>query len=474
MSQSPDLCIVGASALGIELALYARRLGADVVLARRERPEPGDAADMAVRAAALAATADQAQSMTRAALLGLGNDTPKPMFKAIAERVNRVAAARAAAQDDAILGARGVTIMRGPVQFQDSRSLLVGDIVVRPRQIVVAVGARPVIPSIDGLSEIAFFDTDSIYDNTRKLTHLLVIGGGESALELAQMYRRLGAEVTLVTQGGLLPGYDREAVAILMRALVEDGVRVLDESRVTKILPRTQGTGILVEHPGGDTEALDVSHVLVATGRSADFDGLEIEKAQLRPGRKLGHSLVLGPLGQTSNARVRFVGAAAGVDQWSAARAHGRAVIDALVGGGATATPIAPRLVQTRPSLAQIGPMLEKDDKARPGTQILRANLAENDMLAARGFDGGLIKLVTRPDGRILRGAVVGPGAAELAGAIALAMHRQIGLSGLASLPLPRPSLWSSLQELAEGNTPARPPSALLRLRRTFASLLPR
>lgn len=464
---------MGAGALGVDLALYARRLGADVVLAQRDRPEPGDAADMALRAAALAATADQAQAMRQAAGLGLGNDAPKPVLKTIAERVSRLVAARAVAQDGAILGARGVTLMRGAVQFRDSRSILVGDIAVRPRHIVVAIGAEPVIPSIEGLDQVNFFDADSIYENTRKLTHLVVIGGGETALELAQVYRRLGAAVTLVGHGPVLLGYDREAVAILVRALADEGVRVLEEARVSKVLPRAQGTGIMVEHAGGEAETLDVSHVLVAMGRAADLAGLGVDKAQLRPGRRSGGGLVLGSLGETSSRRIRLVGAAAGHDQWSAARAHGRAVIDALVGGGGVAAPVIPRLVQTRPSLAQIGPSLEKDGKARAGEQILRANLGENDMLAARGLGGGLIKLVARPDGRILRGVVVGADAGELAGVIALAMHRQIGLAGLAGLPLPRPSLFSSLQELAEHAQPPRSPSVLLRLRRALSDLLP-
>ncbi|MCW5720723.1 MAG: FAD-dependent oxidoreductase [Devosia sp.] len=473
MSQSPDLCIVGAGALGIDLALHARRLGANVVLARREHPEPGDAADAALRTAALAATAAEAQARRHGAALGLTSDMPKPVLKTIAERVNRLAEARDAAHDDAILGARGVTVMRGQVQFRDSRSLLVGDILVRPRHIVVAIGAAPLVPAIEGLDQIAFLNPDSIAHNTRKLTHLVVVGGGEAALELAQVHRRLGAAVTLVSQGPILPFYDREAVGILVRALVQEGVRVLDNAHVRKILPRAQGTGVMVEHATGEAETLDVSHVLVAMGRTADLAGLALDKARLRPGHRGEAGLVLGPLGQTSSRAVRFVGPAAGMEQWASARAHGRAVIDALVGGGPGAVPVIPRLVQTQPGLAQIGAFVDTGAKPRPGEQVLRANLGENDWLAARGMERGLIKLVARADGQILRGAVVAPEAGELAGVLALAMHKRLGLAALAELPLPRPGLLTSLQDLADGALPPRQPSIWLRLHRALSGLLP-
>lgn len=474
MSLSPDLCIIGAGALGIDLALYARRLGANVVLARRDVPEPGDAADAALRASTLAAIAGEAHAMRRGAAPGVVKDMPRLSPKAIAERVQEVVVARSFAHDDTILGARGVTVMRGPVAFQDHRTVLVGDIAVRARHIVVAIGAVPRIPKIEALDQIAFFDADSIADNTRKLTHLVVIGGGETAFELAQVHRRLGAAVTVVSQGPVLPSFDREAVGILLSALGEEGVRVLENAHVQAILPRAQGTGIVVGHDGGETETLDVSHVLVAIGREVDLPALGADKARLRLASSSGAGARVGPLGETGNRSVRLVGPAAGMEQWAEARAHGRAVINALLGAGARFPPAIPRLVATQPALAQIGPALEAARKPRAGEQIIRANLGESDYLAARGWHQGLIKLVARPDGQILRGAVVAPDAGEIAGVIALAMDKRVGLAGLAALPLPRPSLLGVLQAAAEDTMPQRQPSMWLRVQRGLSRLLPR
>jgi pyruvate/2-oxoglutarate dehydrogenase complex dihydrolipoamide dehydrogenase (E3) component len=72
VSTSPDLCIIGAGTLGVDLALYARRLGASVVLADRDRPEPGEAAQHALRTASLVQSAKRAQDMRRAPELGVG------------------------------------------------------------------------------------------------------------------------------------------------------------------------------------------------------------------------------------------------------------------------------------------------------------------------------------------------------------------------------------------------------------------
>ncbi|WEJ59195.1 FAD-dependent oxidoreductase [Devosia sp. FJ2-5-3] len=472
MSQSPDLCIVGAGALGIALALYARRLGASVVLVGREGEETGGEAQSDLRLSALSASASVAETLRRAAGMGLGPEPRKLALKAVSERVDRVVAQQSVEQDHSILAARGIQRLEGPVQFANPRSIQVGDTVVKPRYTVLAPGSIPRLPVIEGLDRVAYFTPHSIVENTRKLTHLVVIGGGEAAVEMAQIQRRLGAEITLVTQGEPLPGYDREGVDILLPGLQSEGVRILSDCHVSKIIPRAQGTGVLVSTAQGEVEALDVSHILVALGHSADWRDLDLAKARLRPAKGNPAGLVHGPLGQTSNRAVRLVGAAAGIEQWAEALAHGRAVIEALVHGGNGTSPIAPRLVRTDPALAQVGSIAQGGN--RSGRQVLRANLGENGLMASRGRDRGLVKVLAEKRDHIVGAVIVAPDAGEIAGLVALAMHRRIGLRGLSAMPAPRPSLSAALQELAEEALPSRAPSLQLKLHRAWRSLVAR
>ena len=473
MSTSPDLCIIGAGALGIDLALYARRLGASVVLADRDRIEAGDAVRHALRMASLVESAKRAQDMRRAPELGLGDGDAKLSVKQIAERATRLADSRARATSSDVLTAQGVTVMRGAVRFADARSLLIGDVTVKPAKIIVALGGTPVVPAVPGLGDVAFFDLDSILENQRKLTHLVVMGGDAAAFEQAQLQRRLGAQVTLVPQGDLLPGFDPEAMVLLVNALASEGINIRSGAKVVAFQKRSQGIGVEIETADGARESLDASHVLVSAGRAVALEEIEIGKANLKLDGA-AKSLLRGPLGETSLRSIRLVGAAAGQESWSEALAHGRAVVDSLIGGGQVPSAIRiPRIVETEPALAQIGPLIEPKGKPKPGDTIIRENMAENDRAAAMGNAAGLVKVLINGQGQIQQASLIGPHAVELAGALALVMGRKAGLAELANLPVPRPSVFEILCRLGENYLGSRTVSskgkgglALLRLLR--------
>lgn len=447
----PDLCIVGAGALGIALALHARRLGASVTLVDRGPPEPGDGPQQAARVAALQASAARAEQMRGAAALGLAAADPSPSLKAVQERARQVAAARAPLDGHERLTALGIAVVSGAARFLDPRTLAVGDTRIRAGGFVLAVGARPLVPALPGLEEAGYFTPDTILDNTRKLTHLLVIGGDAAGFALAQAFARLGSEVTLVPQGGALAGHDAETAGILLDLLAGEGVRVEDGGVVRAIQPRSQGIGVLVELPGRGEVALDLSHILLAAGAAPDIETLAPEAARLHGRRGDGSRLAPGPLGRTANRRVRVVGAAAGIDQWHHALSHGRAVVETMVLGLPRRRPGAqPLLVMTDPALAQIGRLAGPVDRLHPGHGLHRGNFAENDQARALGREAGLIKVLTGPQGRIMGASLVGPGAAELAGMLAMAMDRGIGLDALAGIAAPHPSLAASLVALGE------------------------
>lgn len=469
----PELCIVGAGALGIALAQYARRLGARVMLVDRGFVEPCDGPQRAAHVAALAASAGAAAEMRTASRLGLGAADPKISMKAVQERARQVAAARAPLDRSERLAALGIEVVTGETRFVDAATLAVGDRQVRPQAIILAVGGDPAIPAIPGLDGAGYFTAETILDNARKLTHLLVIGADSEALASAQIFARFGSEVTLVPQGWALAGFDIETASILMQALAQDGVRVLDGAKVDALQPRSQGVGASVTLSGGQPETLDLSHVLVAHGLVPRLDSLGLEAGRVRPLRGQPGRYAVGRLGQTSNGRVRVVGVAAGIDQWQYALSHGRSVVDALVQGSPRHRPGAmPRLVLCDPVLAQIGKLPDNDGKLAAGHSIHRVNLSENDLALAEGREGGLIKVVTNPRGQILGASLVGPGAAELAGVLALAMDQGVVADALAELPLPHPSLMASLVALGENRLASRSVSTFARRRGELKRLL--
>lgn len=468
----PDLCVIGAGALGIRLALDARQRGLGVVLVKHPGADKLDPAQAGLRRAAFLASAERAQALRTAGRVGLDNAEPKPNFRTIAEHAAAVADAAAPRDSDERLAALGVTVLSGKASFADRQTLRCGDATIRARQFALATGARPLIPALPGLDQVPYFTPDSIADNIRKLSHLVVIGGTPHAFELAQAYRRLGSAVTLVPQGGLLPGFDPELTAILLRALREEGVTIRGDAEVAAIVPRNQGTGITLR-VGDAEESLDVSHILVAMGQVPDLDDALLGALKLRRDRQRPDHLLLGADGQTSNGRVSAIGGAAGEHQPHIAARQASLLVERLLGVGAgRLEPLhLPRHVATQPALAQVG--LDSTRALRSDQLVLRANLAETDAAQAIGAPSGAVRLVANRNGAVLGAGVVGPGAGELAALLALAMARGLPLGDLGRLALPEASLAATLVDLAGQHLAQQPRASWARRLPAIGRLLP-
>jgi len=469
-----DLCIIGAGALGRMLAIDARARGLNVILVQRPTELAGQTTSAAVQRAAFLASANHAHAAASAAALGLAKAAPKPGFRAIGERAAALAEAAAPAAAPTHLVAQGITMLTGPAEFADSRTLRLGDSLIRAGQFVLATGSTPRLPDLPGLDQVPFFTPDTILDNLRKLSHLLVIGGDAAAFELAQAYARLGAMVTLVSQGPVLPGFDPEPVAVLLRALREEGVDILEGGQVTAVLPRSQGTGIALAHADGSLATLDVSHILVAAGRVPDLDPAVLAALRLRRDRQRPDHLQVTPEGQTSSARITAIGGAAGVFDAPHALRQAAHVLARASGAapGRIDLQRLPRLVNTRPALAQLGgagALLP----VRPGQLLLRASASETDAARATGRLIGGASLLVAANGTVLGTTILGDGAAELAAMLALAIDRDLGAADLADLLLPPASLAALLVDLGWQYRALHPPSAWARRWAVLRRLLP-
>ncbi len=470
----PDLCIIGAGALGISLAIDARARNLSVVLVQRPGDEPGNTArDEAVRAT-LMASAARAHAMRTASALGLKDTDPKPSFRAIGERASAIADAVAPQTAPDRLAALGIILRDEPAAFSDRQTLRVGTTLVRAGQFVLATGSHPTTPDLPGHDKVQSFNPDTILANMRKLSHLVVIGGDATALELAQAYRRLGSDVTVVPHGPLLEGFDPEPVAILLRSLRQEGVAILDGASVTAILPRSQGTGIAVAHADGSLDTLDVSHILVAFGRVPDLDPELLEQARLKRDPARPDFLQLSPQGQTSNGRVTAIGGAAGIYDAQSALRQAAIVLQRATGAAAgRINPLlVPHSVNTSPAIAQIG-LVETANGLRPGQMVLRANASETTAARASADLPGNTKLITTSDGTILGAAMIGAHSSETIAMLALALERGMGAADLAGLLLPPASPAAQLVDLGRQFIAQHRPSDWARRRAALRRLLP-
>jgi pyruvate/2-oxoglutarate dehydrogenase complex dihydrolipoamide dehydrogenase (E3) component len=450
---TPDLCIIGAGAGGLELAERARAFGAEVVLIERGRMGGERLNTGGVPAQALIGSARHAHALRSASRFGMANDEPKINFRRINEHIQEVVAAPTPQASTERFEALGVTVIKADAQFIDKRTLKAGEATIRARRFVIATGSTSFVPPIPGLSEAPFFTTETLFENTRKLSHLVIIGGGAVGIELAQAYRRLGSDVTVVEAGSVLSKSDPELVDIALRRMREEGVVIYDHTEVTAIQTRALGIGVVIR--SGDRDVtLDASHILVAAGRLPYLDGLDLEKAGVKFAKVDARQLQLKRNLKTTNGRIYAIGDAAGGLQYSHVATHqaGLVLANALFGQAIASDPDRMAYVTyCDPEIAEVG-MTEPRarEKLRGRFKIIRASFGENDRARVDGDTEGLIKLVTDTSGKILGAGIVGKQAGELISLFAMAVANGLSVKHFMSYVAPYPTLGGMVQKLGE------------------------
>ena len=436
---TPDLCVIGAGAGGLAVAAGAAQMGASVVLVERGRMG-GDCLNYGcVPSKSLLAASRLANAWRRGAELGVSYNPPQVDFAAVADSVERVIARLAPNDSVERFEGLGVRVIPAEARFVDRRTIRAGDHWVRPRRFVIATGSAPIVPPIPGLDRVPFFTNETVFATRAAPEHLIVIGAGPVGIELAQAYKGLGAAVTLIDAGPLLPHDDPELVALLARRLTEDGIALKPSVAVAGIEP--EGTGIAVTlAPGGkEIERISGSHLLVAAGRRPILAALDLPAAGIAANEA---GIIVDARLRTTNHRAFAIGDAAGGPQFThIALYHAGIVIrNALFRLPARVDYRAlPWVTYTDPELAQVGLSEAAASKAGP-VRVLRWSFAENDRAHTERDTSGEVKIITSGSGHILGAAILGAAAGDLILPWALAISQKLKIGAMANLVVPYPT----------------------------------
>ncbi|EQD38040.1 pyridine nucleotide-disulfide oxidoreductase dimerization region, partial [mine drainage metagenome] len=200
-----DVCVIGAGAAGLSVAVGAVQLGARTVLFEKGAMG-GDCLNYGcVPSKALLAAAHVAQTVAEARRYGIRSGAPEADFAAVMRRVHEVIGQIAPHDSVERLEKLGVRVIGAPARFTGRNEVVGGGISVRARRIVIAAGSAAVIPPVRGIDEIGALTNETLFSLSRRPEHLLIVGGGPVGVEMAQAFRRLGSAVTLLQRGRLLP-----------------------------------------------------------------------------------------------------------------------------------------------------------------------------------------------------------------------------------------------------------------------------
>jgi len=447
-----DICIIGAGSGGLTVAAVAARLGVKTVLVEKAAMG-GDCLNTGcVPSKALLAAAHAASAVKNSHRFGVDAGDPQIDGRRVHDHIHDVIAAIAPHDSVERFEEYGVQVINQTASFVGRKEVVAGDTRIKARRFVVATGSNPLVPPIPGIENTPYLTNETIFDLTRIPDHLIVIGGGPIGIEMAQAYRRLGADVTVLEMATILPRDDPELSAILKARLVADGV-ILREG--AKVIAVDAGISVAFE-TGGGCEKITGSHLLVAAGRRPKLAGLDLERAGIKfsdQGISVDRRL------RTSNKKIFAIGDVIGGHQFThIATYHAGIVIkNALFRLPAKVDEAAyPWVSFTSPELAQVG-LTEADAKLRhKNIRTLSWPFEQNDRAVAEGRTDGLIKVVTTTKGYILGVGIVGPQAGELIQVWGLAIGTGLKIGKIANMIAPYPTLGEANKRIAgEFFTPA-------------------
>jgi len=435
----PDIFVIGAGPGGLSVAAAAAAFDVGAVLIEKSRMGGESLNRGSVPVQALIAAAERVNDARTGARFGIKTGRFAVDFATINTHVQDVVGAVAPNSTRERLAGLGVHVIAGEARFTDPRTVAAGEFTIKARRFVIATGSSPVIPAIPGLLGAPYLTDETVFNLTEIPRHLIVIGGGPIGLELAQAFRRLGSEVTVLEAAMPLAGADPEGAAVVLNALACEGIKLRTGVEVAKI-GRALGKVQVVLATGAGVATIEGSHLLVTAARQPNIEDLNLDAARIR---MTARGIALDKYLRTTNKRVYAVGdVAGGPNSTHVAQYHaGLVVRHALFNVPVKLDhQIIPWVTFTDPQLAHVG-LLEDEARAHSGViRVLRWPYRENDRAQVERTTDGHIKVVTDRLGGILGATIVGPNAAESITAWTLAISQKLNIRALAGLVVPYPT----------------------------------
>ncbi len=438
----PDICVIGAGAGGLAAAAATAAMGVPVVLIEKGRMG-GQTLTGAVPTRALLAAAAHADALRAGAAFGVKSVRSSIDFTAVNAHVRGAIAAVTPLLSPERFTGLGVRVVAGTARFADAATLAVGDLQIKARRFIIATGSSPLIPSIPGLGETPHLVPQTAFDLPDCPRHLIIIGAGRIGLELAQAFRRLGSDVTVLEAETPLRREDPECAAIVFDTLEREGVRLRTGVRilqVRRVLARVQ---VVIRTSGAETapeDTIEGTHLLLAAGRRPNVDDLDLDAAGIRHDR---NGITVDKRLRTTNKKAYAIGDVIGGAKSTHLASHhaGLVVRNALFRHPIVVDHRAiANVTFTDPELARIGLTEQEARSAGHAIRILRWPYSENDCAAATGATVGHIKVVTDGSGQILGATIVGAQASENIALWALAIGQRLPIGAIAGLIAPYPT----------------------------------
>ncbi len=463
-----NVVVVGGGSAGLVAALIAAGAKAKVILIEKHKMG-GDCLNTGcVPSKSLIRSGRIMSYIKHAKKFGIEGATGNVNFAAVMERVQGIIAAIEPHDSVERFTSLGVECVIGEARIESPYKVSVDGRSITTRAIIVATGARPLVPPIPGLDQVDYLTSDTIWALRELPQRLLVVGGGPIGCELAQAFSNLGAQVTQVDMASrIMPREDPEVSALVTQQFEEQGINVLTDHRLTRFAAVDAVNFMEAEHKG-QLVKVEFDKVLLAIGRKPNVEDFGLEQLAM-PLTPQGTIEVSNSM-QTAFPNIFACGDVAGPYQFThmASFQAWFASLNALLGGlwrSQANYDVVPWATFTDPEVARVG-LSEEDAKQRSiAYEITRYELDKHDRALADGEARGFIKVLTVPGkDKILGVTIVGYHTGELIGEFVFAMTHGMGLGKISAVTHIYPTLLEANKFAANAWRSARLPEKYIAL----------
>ncbi|CAH1656536.1 Mercuric reductase [Hyphomicrobiales bacterium] len=283
MARAFDAIIIGAGQAGPSMAGRLTTAGLEVAVIERQH-FGGTCVNTGCKPTkTLVASAYAARMAQRAAEYGVVlNGSPGIDMVAVQARAEKIIQDGRSGIESWLDGMQGCTLFRGHARFTGPHEVEVNGETLSAARIFINVGGRAAIPSMPGIDQVPYLTNSDMVELKVVPAHLVIVGGSYIGLEFAQMFRRFGADVTVIEKGPRLISREDEDVSAAIREILEaEGVHIRAGAECIRFASHAQGVAVSVDCQDGAPEIVG-SHVLVAVGRQPNTDDLGLDKAKIK------------------------------------------------------------------------------------------------------------------------------------------------------------------------------------------------
>jgi len=428
-----NLVVVGSGSAGLVSAYIAAAVKAKVTLIEKHKMGGDCLYTGCVPSKAIIRSAKFISHIGRSQEFGIKKAEADFDFSEVMERVHRIIEKIEPHDSVERYTGLGVDVIKGEARVVSPWSVEVNGQTINAKNIIIATGAQPFVPPIDGIDSVDYYTSENLWEMREKPQNLVVLGGGPIGCELTQAFARLGTSVTQVEMlSRILLREDPEVSEIVKTRFEDEGINVLVNHRAKQVRQKDGKDYLVVEIEGQDRE-IEFDAIIVAVGRAARSSGFGLEElgVRLNPNKTIEVNEYL----QTNIPTIYACGDVAGPYQFTHVAAHQAwyASVNSLFGGFKRFKAdysVIPWATFTEPEVARVGLNEIEAGEQNIAHEVTVYGIDDLDRAIVDSEDHGFVKVLTEPGkDRILGVTIVGEHAGDLIAEYVLAMKHGLGLN---------------------------------------------